>query len=918
MAPEKSLNKRIRLYFMLIAALPLIGFGLLVLPILEDALTHDAFDDNQYIANHVRDSIQQFLNDPVKTLHILERSVSRFNNNSEIVTALLEEAVQQSSTLEAVFLTDEQRHITHLGLTPALTQQSQDFLGIDLSAHSLFRRLPRPDGTVWSDIYTSLLTGKPAISAGLPINKQMLVANINLETLNEILLQDLQLQKDTLIVVVDSNGVVLAHSNPDQAKVQLNLHNHPAIQQGLSGREETRIYDFEGERVLGSVLHIPRTGWEVYVARDMSTALGMLTKTRTTLIVAILVALVLALTASIQSARNIILPIQHLSDQTRRIANGHYDLDLDRDEFLETSILTRDFAAMSAAVRNRERELRDKTDECRMIFDNSNDGISMVEINVDNSLGNYSEVNEVLLQRLGYSREELYAMSPLELFSPESREQMVNLVARLREQPQRLFEAEQLTRDGALVPVEVTTRLVKIHQRDMVYILTRDIRDRRHAAEVIEKMAFFDSLTGLPNRHLLHDRIGQAVTNATRDNVNLAVLFINLDRLKAINDSYGHDFGDRLLHETGNRLSLTVRGNDMVGRWGGDEFLVLLWQVADPKHCTLVAKKLLAALNEPFLLDGQETAISASIGISLFPQDAEQVDQLVTTADMAMQHAKQEGHNVYKFYSQSMNSWATERLQLENSLRFAQDRNELELYYQPRVDSLSHETVGIEALLRWEHPQLGRVSPDLFVPIAEETGMIRAIGEWVLRTACMQLRELHDSGFDKLRVGVNISAQQLKNANFYQQVERALLDAKLAPDFLEIELTERALIDNSEGNIKLFTRLRELGVHLALDDFGVGYSSLAQLKQFPLDILKIDRSFISGIPDDRNNIAITEAIMAMGMSLDLELIAEGIETEEQRQFLAARDCNSLQGFLFSRPLPFTDLVEHLKQSAQAG
>jgi len=913
MAPRKSLSKRIRLYFILIAALPLVGFGLLALPILEDTLTQEAFNENRYVANHVRDSIQNFLSEPVQTLHILERAVTRFRDDDVLITALMEEAIQQSSILEAILLTDNKRHVTHLGLTPALTPQQEDFLGLDLSAHSLFRRLPRPDGTVWSDTYTSLLTGKPAISAGLPIDQQMLVANINLENLNRILLHSLELQPNTLVVLVDSNGVVITHSNPEQAKTQLNMHNHPAIQQGLRGREETRIYDFEGERVLGSVLHIPETGWEVYVARNMSTSLELLYKSRTTLIGAILISLVLALTVSIQSARNIIQPIEHLSDQTRRIAKGHYDLDLERDDFLETSRLTRDFASMSAAVRDREQQLLDKTAECRLIFNNSNDGVSLAEIAEDDTLGNYSEVNEVLVKRLGYELEELYAMTPLELFSPGSRQEAQDLVTRLRSHAQQLFEAEQVTRDGTLIPVEVTARIVKMHQRDMVYLLTRDIRDRKHAAEVIEQMAFFDSLTGLPNRHLLHDRLGQAVTNATRNKANLAVLYINLDRLKAINDSYGHDFGDRLLHETARRLSLSVRGNDVVGRWGGDEFVVLLWQVADPKHCTMVAQKLLDALNEPFVLDSQEVAISASVGISLFPQDAEQVDQLISTADMAMQHAKREGYNVYKFYSQSMNSWASERLQLENSLRFAQDRGELELYYQPRVESLSLEPVGMEALLRWDHPQLGRVSPDRFIPIAEESGMIRAIGEWVLRTACMQTRELHDLGFKDLRVGVNVSAQQLKNANFFQQVERALLDSGLPPEYLELELTERAVIDHSEDNIKLFNRLRELGVHLALDDFGVGYSSLSQLKDFPLNILKIDRSFIAGIPDDRNHIAITEAIMAMGMSLNLELIAEGIETEEQCNFLAARDCNSLQGFLFSRPLPFAELIDYLKQ-----
>jgi len=913
MVRYKSLTKRIRLSFVLIAALPLIGFGLLGLPILEESLTSEAFLDNRAVANHVRESIEDFLDAPLQTLHVLQSIRQRFPDDQELLNTIMDEVVRQSSILEAIFLTDENRRVTHLGLTPSLSPQRDDFLGIDLSAHSLFKHLPRQDGTIWSDTYTSLLTGKPALLAGLPVGRhQMLVANINLESLNDLLLRDMNIQEGTQVVVVDANGVVVAHSDPNNVRVQMNLHHHPAIQQGLSGREETRIYDFEGQKLLGSVIHVPSTGWEVYVARDMSASLALLFKTRTSLIAAILVALVLAITAGIQNARHIIRPIEYLSEQTRRIAAGVYELEPERDAYREIAVLTRDFATMGAAVREREQALRDKTDECRMIFDNSNDGISLVHINDDDSLGHYSEVNEVLYKRLGYSREELEGLSPLELLTVEGQERAHDLVSQLRRQDHILFEAGQVTRNGEQVPVELTARLVKVQNREMVYILTRDIRERKHAAEMIEKMAFFDSLTGLPNRHLLHDRLGQAVSNAGRDAINLAVLFINLDRLKGINDNYGHDFGDRLLHETGRRLSATVRGNDVVGRWGGDEFVVLLWQVAHPEHCTLVAKKILAALNEPLNIDGEDVAVSASLGISLFPQDAENVDQLVTTADLAMQHAKREGQNVYQYYSQSMNSWARERMQLESSLRYALDRGEFELYFQPRVDALSLEVVGLEALLRWQHPQLGRVAPDRFIPIAEETGLIRPIGEWVLRSACAQLSDLHRRGYPELRVGVNVSSQQLRNANFFQQVERALVDHRLEPDCLELELTERALVDNSENNLTLFSRLRALGVHLALDDFGVGYSSLAQLKQFPLDILKIDRSFVAGIPDDRNLVALTEAILAMGMSLELEIIAEGIETEEQHRFLAARDCNSLQGFHFCRPIPFDELLRFLE------
>jgi len=913
MAAQKSLTKRIRISFVLIAALPLLGFGLLSLPILEETLLKDAFQHNHTIASSLGTSIEGYLDLPLHSLHMLKRISERFPGRSEPLSSIMEDIVQSSGIIEAIYITDESRRIIHLGLTPALNVQRNDFLGLDLSSHSLFRSLPRSDGTIWSDTFTSLLTGKPAISAGLPLDKQMLVANINLEQLNTILLREISTSKGTEVVIVDGNGVVIAHSNPDQVKTQINLYNHPAIRQGLSGREDTQIYDLDGKKVLGTVLHVPSTGWEIYLARDMNVAMELLYTTRMWLIAAILIAMFMAVTAGIQSARNFVHPIQTLSENTRKIAGGDYEIRYAHSDYEEIAQLARDFATMGSAVKEREQALQDKTDECRMIFDTSNDGISLVEIEGGN-LGLYSETNEVLLRRLGYSREELSALTPLDLLTPESREKVEDLVERLQLREHLTFEVEQVTRHGDRLPIEMTARIVRIKNREMVYLLSRDIRDRRQAAEVIEKMAFFDSLTGLPNRHLLQDRIAHALTNAKRDDVILSVMFINLDRLKAINDNYGHDFGDRVLHETGRRLSSTIRGNDVVGRWGGDEFVVLLWQVAHAEHCNLVARKILKALNEPLLLEGREISISASIGISLYPQDADNVDQLVTTADMAMQHAKREGHNGYQFYSQSMNSWAAERMQLENSLRFALERNEFELHYQPRVDSLSLEAVGLEALLRWQHPQLGRVAPDRFIPIAEETGMIRPIGEWVLRTACRQVAEIHQLGYP-LRLGVNVSAQQLRQGNFYQQVERALADSRLDPEFLELELTERALVDHSEENRKLFGRLRELGVHLALDDFGVGYSSLAQLQQFPLNILKIDRSFINGIPDDHNMVALTEAIMAMGMSLEMEIIAEGIETEEQQIFLAARDCNSLQGFHFSKPLPFDELLAYLENQA---
>jgi diguanylate cyclase (GGDEF)-like protein/PAS domain S-box-containing protein len=439
----------------------------------------------------------------------------------------------------------------------------------------------------------------------------------------------------------------------------------------------------------------------------------------------------------------------------------------------------------------------------------------------------------------------------------------------------------------------------------------RDITERMQTQERLQFMAHHDLLTELPNRALFLDRLKQSLARARWHRRLVAVLFLDLDRFKTINDSLGHDAGDQLLRAFAARLARCVREGDTVARFGGDEFVVLLNDIAATTDVATLAQKILEALAPPFELAGRVLHVTGSIGISLFPMDGEDSATLLKNADAAMYRAKESGKNTYQFYSSEMSARAFERLTLENSLRNALKRGEFELHYQPQVQAASGRLIGAEALLRWRHPDFGLVSPADFVPLLEETGMIVPVGEWVVRSACEQLAEWRRAGHAELRVAVNLSARQLAAPGLFGVISDALASHRLPAASLELEITESALLEEKRSTLDLLTALRELGVRLALDDFGTGYSSLSHLRRYPIDTLKIDRSFVQDLPTDANDVALTIAIIALGRSLNLELIAEGVESELQREFLLARDCQLMQGYLFSRPVPAAEFILQL-------
>ncbi|OQW40896.1 MAG: diguanylate cyclase [Proteobacteria bacterium SG_bin4] len=458
-----------------------------------------------------------------------------------------------------------------------------------------------------------------------------------------------------------------------------------------------------------------------------------------------------------------------------------------------------------------------------------------------------------------------------------------------------------------------------VYQQNLIGTIAHDLGrwyERKEAEKRIVEMATHDALTGLPNRHLLQDRVEQALVHDTRRQRQMAVLFIDLDHFKTINDSLGHDIGDLLLKAVANRLKFCVRTEDTVARQGGDEFIVVLNSIAESLDAAKVAQKILDSLLQPFYIHGNELHIGGSIGIAVFPNDGGTAETLLRNSDVAMYHAKENGRNNYQFFTDELNKSAYERHTLSLDLRYAMERNELLLHYQPVMDMPNHQLYGLEALLRWKHPVHQLVSPDKFINLAEETGLIIPIGEWVLKTVCLQIKAWQSQGLYVPRIAINLSARQFRDKDLITNISRILKETEVDAKYISLEITESMLIDNIDKVVETLSRLHAMGLHISIDDFGTGYSSLSYLKKFPIHTLKIDRSFVRDIVTDKNDRTIVAAIIAMAHSLELDVIAEGIEIEEQLSFLTEQKCNHYQGYYFSKPVPAPEIESMLKPVLQ--
>ncbi|MEW6067506.1 MAG: EAL domain-containing protein [Nitrospirota bacterium] len=474
--------------------------------------------------------------------------------------------------------------------------------------------------------------------------------------------------------------------------------------------------------------------------------------------------------------------------------------------------------------------------------------------------------------------------------------------------------------------------LVNIRTAEMTKIneqLEQQLLERMRSEDKIRYMAYYDVLTDLPNRVFFKELLSRAIIHARRYGRIFAVFFIDLDHFKRINDTLGHDTGDILLKAVTKRLLQSLRSSDLIARsdsdmekieetisrMGGDEFIILLPELKAVEDAGRVAIRIIRDFSKPFVLnDSREIFITCSIGISIYPYDGEDVDSILKTADIAMYHAKEQGRNNYQFYKESLNADALERLNIENEMRRALNNKEFMLYYQPKINILNRKIVGIEALIRWRHPKKGMISPAQFIPLAEETGLIIPIGEWVIRTACLQNKDWQQAGFRPISVAVNLSARQIEQEDLIETVSQALSYAQIHPQYLELEITESTVMKNPVKATATLKALKDMGIKISLDDFGTGYSSLNYLRQLPLDSLKIDRSFIKDTTTSLDNAAVIKAIIALAHNLQLNVIAEGVETEEQMAFLSEHECDEMQGYLLSPPLPSEDITQFLPKA----
>ena len=621
--------------------------------------------------------------------------------------------------------------------------------------------------------------------------------------------------------------------------------------------------------------------------------------------------------------RRLTKSIRLLRIASRRIASGSTAESLSVvTNITEVSDLAMDLESMRQELVSREQQtrktnvlLRDSETYTRAVLENVNEGI--IVIGQGNVVETFNSAAELIF---GYSGEEMMGQN-IALLIPDKNQELNNNFPAEQDKTGKSTtfgiarEVIGVRKDGTNFPLELKTNEVLAESGRLLIVSARDITVRKESEQRILHLATHDTLTGLPNRNLLLDRIEQVLVHVQRSHSHAAVLFIDIDKFKTINDTLGHDVGDLLLQDVTARLLASVRTEDTVARQGGDEFIMLLQNISNAQDAGTVAAKLLETLRLPYLINGKELYISASIGIAIFPEDGTVVNILLKNSDTAMYHAKEAGRNNYQFFTPAMNQIAAELHSLGTDLHHALERKEFLLYYQPIIDVITGKLAGMEVLIRWQHPEKGLILPPQFIPLAEEIGLIVPIGEWIFESACRQLKTWQDQGHDIPKLAINLSAKQFIPKMLVQTLSRILASTGVAGHFLELEITESLLMENTDEAIKTLHQLNDLGLDISIDDFGTGYSSLSYLKRFPIDTLKIDHSFVMDIVTDPDDASIVKAIITLAHSLQMKVIAEGVETDAQLAFLRQHGCDQYQGYYFSQPLPADEVITLLASAA---
>ncbi|WP_428604022.1 bifunctional diguanylate cyclase/phosphodiesterase [Sedimenticola sp.] len=826
----------------------------------------------------------------------------------------------------------------------------------DARSRPWYSRAAKTGRDAWSDIYI-LFTGQDmAIAASRPVYDTqggllgVVSSDIFLSQLSGFL-QELKIGKTGEAFIVERSGLLVASSTGEalfsqassgQSRQRLNAmaSGTPLVNSGVGKLTEqfggldkidrSHSYQFsaDGQRYLAQVtplLEGSGLDWLIVVAIPEVDFMARINANARLTLLLILALLVLTVGSGIFGARWLMRPLVHLSHVARNLIQGRAVSPVKHSRIREIAELTHSFNTMTHWLEKSLNDLNREIGEHRQSeerLQNIIEGTQAATWEWQVQSGEL-RVNERWAEIIGYRLEELLPVTYAtweRYVHPEDRVRANDRLKRHFSGELDYYECEVRVRhkQGHWVWVMDRGKLIARTEDGAPLLMVgfhADISQLKESQASLDHLAHHDPLTGQPNRLLLSERMQHAIQRAERHGIPLAVIFIDLDHFKHINDSLGHPIGDQLLQHVALALRSAVRAEDTVARIGGDEFVLLLEEIEGVDNATQVAQKVMALFDRPFMLENQEISVSASLGICLYPRDGRDPDTLLRNADAAMYRAKEAGRNNYHFYTEELTRKSIERVQMENYLRQAIKGEELYLVYQPQVALQSGRVIGVEALIRWRHAQLGMVSPARFIPLAEESGLIHPIGEWVLHTACRQGREWLDQGVDFGRIAINISGRQIQQGRLPEQVKRLLEETGFPADCLELEVTEGFIMRQAEAAIDQLRKLRELGVVLAIDDFGTGYSSLSYLKQLPIHKLKVDQSFVRDIPEDPNDMAITAAVIAMGLSLGLSVIAEGVETGEQVEFLIQHACQEGQGYLFSRPIRAEQLVEFLAQRA---
>ena len=701
----------------------------------------------------------------------------------------------------------------------------------------------------------------------------------------------------------------LRHDKTTALKKMVDIGDKMAlpIQMAAQGQAGSgRSNDYRNEEIIAVWRYIPSLDWGLVAKIDTQEAFQSVAALKVFLLtLGSFILLVVAMISSV-FASSITRPIQALKYGMDFVSQGNLDYRVKLDSNDEIASLARHFNEMTAEMKSRNKDLKD--------LKYAIDAASLVAITDQKGIIKY--VNDKFCETSKYSREELIGQDHRIINSgSHSAAYIKNLWTTIANGKIWRGQFKNKAKDGSIYWVEsMIVPFLNEQGKPYQYLAIRtNITKQKYIEEEIKRLVQYDNLTGLPNRTLFNERLNQALKQRRWGKKLFAVMFLDLDRFKFINDTLGHAAGDQLLQEVSKRLTGCLREEDTVARMGGDEFTILLPAIAKKEDALLVAEKMVAGLKSSFTITDQELFVTGSIGVSLYPENGEDAEALIKNADAAMYRAKESGRGRFTAYVPGgLQMREQQNLHLDSALHHALERDELRLHYQPLIDLQNGKILGMEALIRWGHPETGLVSPEEFIPLAEKSGLILPIGAWVLETAVRQLKTWERTGFTDISVSINVSALQFQQPDFVEQVNRIIKTTDIARNAVKLEITESLLMKNQEKVITKLRQLKESGVRFVIDDFGTGFSSLSYLKQFPVESLKIDRSFIMNLPENPDDIVIAETIITLGHHLGLNVVAEGIETREQLAFLQARDCDIGQGYLFSRPLPagpFTELLE---------